>query len=388
MKRSPDVVIIGGGVIGVSVQYALAEAGIVNTKLLEMGTLASGSTGRSQAILRAHYSNEVTANLAWHSLKIFREFADIIGATSGYKKTGYVLAVGGDDAPAMRDNLSMHKRLGIDVSEVSSEDIRDICPGIRIEENEVFAFESEAGYADPYAVTTGYANKATQLGALIEESTEVISICVSGGRIRGVQPEKYFLDTDTVIVSAGPWSGSLLKKLGVDLGLRTVRHQVIILRRQDGLLTWHPIIGDVTNNYSARPDLSNLTMIGVGEDELVGPTDYNQGVDLQVVERASESIIRRFPSMERAFYSGGWSGLFTTTPDWHPVIGGIEGIEGMYCTVGFSGHGFKLAPMVGKVMSEIVIHGKSKTIDVSNLNAHRFERQELLRSRYGMQVLA
>ena len=101
MNRSPDVVIIGGGVIGVSVQYALAEAGIVNTKLLEMGTLASGSTGRSQAILRAHYSNEVTANLAWHSLKIFREFSDIVGTTSGYKKTGYLLAVGGDDAPAM-----------------------------------------------------------------------------------------------------------------------------------------------------------------------------------------------------------------------------------------------------------------------------------------------
>ena len=168
MKRSPDVIIIGGGVIGASAQFALAEAGIVNTKLLEMGTLASGSTGRSQAILRVHYSNEVTANLAWHSLKIFREFADIVGTTSGYKKTGYLLAVGGGGALAMRENLAMHQRLGLDATEVSSEDVRDICPGIRIEENEVFAYEPQAGYADPQVVTTGYANKSKELGAFIE----------------------------------------------------------------------------------------------------------------------------------------------------------------------------------------------------------------------------
>ena len=100
------------------------------------------------------------------------------------------------------------------------------------------------------------------------------------------------------------------------------------------------------------------------------------------------NMIRRVPTMETAQFIGGWSGLFTTTPDWHPVLDRIDGIEGLYCAVGFSGHGFKLSPMIGKVMSEIVVDGRSTSVDVSRLNSSRFKTGNLLKSNYRMQVLA
>jgi len=138
----------------------------------------------------------------------------------------------------------------------------------------------------------------------------------------------------------------------------------------------------------AHLDAGNLPMVGAGEDEHVGPEDYHHGVDTAVVEELSAKLTSRMPGMSQAFFHGGWSGLFTTTPDWHPVLDRMEGVAGLYVTVGFSGHGFKLAPLVGVVIAEMVIHGRTTTIDVSMLGLSRFSEDRMLKSRYGMSVLA
>ena len=243
-------------------------------------------------------------------------------------------------------------------------------------------------YADPYLVTTGYASRSRQLGARIEASTRVLSIDIVGGRVKGVVTDKGVVSTDTVVLATGPWSGPLLESVDSDIKLDTVRHQVVLLKHSNALRSSHPIIGDVTLDLSARPDVGGLTMIGVGEDENADPDSFNQGVDMPMVEKTMANMIRRIPSMESAQFIGGWSGLFTTTPDWHPVLDQIEGIKGLYCAVGFSGHGFKLSPMIGKVMSEIIVEGQSTSVDVSRLNASRFKTGNLLESNYRMQVLA
>ena len=388
MFKTADAVIIGGGVMGCSIQYNLAEMGMTKTQLLEKNVLGSGSTSRSQAILRMHYSNEVTARMAWESLKVFQDFHEIIGSTSGYTRTGYLLVVSDEDASAMRENLSMQRELGIDADEITASELSEICPMVTTLENEVYSWEPQSGYADPYSVTTGYARKSRELGCSIEDFMEVRSIDVKGSRVVGVRTDAGLISTDKVVVAAGPWSGPLLKSVGVDLHLKTIRHQVVLLRRPDDLVPEHPCIGDVIHDLSARPDVGGLTMIGVGEEESIGPDKFNQGVDMPVVERAFENMVRRVPGLATSLFRGGWSGLFTTTPDWHPVLDAIEGISGLYVAVGFSGHGFKLSPMVGKAMGEIMTSGHSKTIDVSVLNAKRFVSGGRLKSRYGMQVLA
>lgn len=388
MKKNFDAVIVGGGVMGCSIQYNLAEMGMENTLLLEKNVLGSGSTSRSQAILRMHYSNEVTARLAWDSLRFFQNFPDLMGSSSGYSKTGYLLIVDQKDQSAMRNNIEMQKELGINTKELDVSELREKCPMIASFENESYCWEPESGYADPYSVTSAFAKRARDLGAHIVDSTEVFSLDVRGSNVVGVKTADGIINTNVVVVAAGPWAGPLLKSADVDLGLETVRHQVILLRRSDVLMPTHPIIGDVVHDLSARPEIGGITMIGVGEDEKVGPDDFNQGVDMPVVERAMTNMVRRIPNMESSFFRGGWSGLFTTTPDWHPILDSIDEISGLYAAVGFSGHGFKLSPMIGKVMAETILLGHSKSIDVSRLNAKRFQAGDHLESRYRMQVLA
>jgi glycine/D-amino acid oxidase-like deaminating enzyme len=180
----------------------------------------------------------------------------------------------------------------------------------------------------------------------------------------------------------------LLNELGLDFGLKTVRHQVFLLDRGDSVVARTPIIGDVALGFSARPDIGNVIMVGVGEDEVVGPGEYNQSVDTEMLIKTQSNLAKRIPGVLDATFVGGWSGLFTVTPDWHPILSKINGIEGLYVAVGFSGHGFKLSPMIGQVMGDIILGQTSKSIDVSSLGADRFKNGRLMKSRYDMQVLA
>lgn len=379
---------VGGGVMGTSILYNLAAKGVTNTVLLEQATLASGSTSRSQAILRMHYSNEVTTRMAWESLKLFRDFEEITGTPSGYVKTGYFIAVTESERQALEDNVEMQQAAGVDTAIVDPDDVMRISPLLAAEEGEVFAYEPESGYADPYSVTNGFASRARELGASVRTESRVTGIEIEGGRVAAVRVGDERVETGTAVVAAGPWSRKLLAGIGVDVPLGMVRHQVVMIRRPDSIGT-HPILGDVVNDMSPRPDVGNITMIGVGEDEHDGtPEDFDQGVDMRKVEQTMVRLARRIPGMADGLFRGGWSGLFTVTPDWHPVLDAVEGIDGLYCAVGFSGHGFKLSPMIGQVMAELITDGKPSTIDISMLNLGRFEAGNLLESRYSMQVLA
>ena len=386
--RSADLVVVGGGVMGTSILYNLAANGVTNTVLLEQSTLASGSTSRSQAILRTHYSNEVTTRMAWESLKQFRDFEEITGTPSGYVNTGYFIAVTESEREALRRNVEMQQAVGVDTTILGPEDVPRISPLLAAEEGEVFAYEPESGYADPYSVTNGFAGRARELGATVRTDARVTGIDIEGGRVSAVRAGEERIETNTAVVAAGPWSRKLLAGIGVNMPLSMVRHQVVMIRRPDSI-GQHPILGDVVNDMSPRPDVGNITMVGVGEDEHDGsPEDFDQGVDMAKVEQTMVRLAKRIPGMEDGLFRGGWSGLFTVTPDWHPVLDAVEGIDGLYCAVGFSGHGFKLSPMVGQLMAELIVDGRASTIDISMLNLGRFATGELLESRYTMQVLA
>ena len=389
MPDTADAVIVGGGVMGCSILFNLAQRGVTNTVLLERDVLASGSTSRSQAILRMHYSNEVTTRLAWDSLAIFRDFDELVGGIpSGYTRTGYFVIVGPEDREAMEGNVAMQRSVGVDTSLVTAEDVREIAPMVATFDGESFAYEPDSGYADPYSVTTGYANAARDMGARVLAGSPATGVEVKGDRVTAVHTAEGRIETPIAVVAAGPWSGPFLESIGVEVDLRPIRHQVIMLRRPQDIVPDHPIIGDVVNDMSPRPDAGNLTLIGVGEDEPAEPDSYNQGVDMSMVEQTFGKLTRRMPGMAQALFRGGWSGLFTTTPDWHPVLDRVDGIEGLYLAVGFSGHGFKLSPMIGVVMSELIVDGQASSIDVSQLGLARFEQGCLMRSRYSMQVLA
>ncbi len=389
MAATADAVIIGGGVMGCGIQFNLAKRGMTDTLLLERDVLASGSTSRSQAILRMHYSNEVTAKMALESLKIFKNFEDVVGGPSGYVQTGYLIIVGAEDSRVMAENVAMQQRVGVDTSVVQANDVREIAPMVVVSEGEAFAYEPQSGYADPYSVTTGYAHAARQLGATIRAGAPVTEIETTSNRVTAVRTAEERIETPIAVVAAGPWSGPLLATVGVDVPLRPIRQQVVMLQRSADVVPDHPIIGDVVQDLSARPDTGDLTLAdGSGDGAPEDPDTYNQSVDMPVVETTFAKLVTRVPAMEHATFKGGWSGLFTTTPDWHPILDRVDGIDGLYCAIGFSGHGFKLSPMIGVAMSELITEGKGVSVDISMLNLKRFAEGKLMRSRYAMQVLA
>ncbi len=388
MRKEAEAVIIGGGVMGCSVLYHLARLGMRDVVLLEQDVLGSGSTGRSQAILRMHYSNPITASMAWESLKVFQDFEEEMGHPSGYVNTGYFVIVSPVDRGPMEENVAMQRSLGIETSVVSQEDLEELAPMLKADDAGGIAYEPQSGYADPYLVTTGYAQRAKDMGAQVYMRAAATEINVSGGRVRSVTTaDGTTIDTPKVLIAAGPWSRQLLKKLDLDLPLETTRHQVVMVRRPEGLLPSHPTVGDIAQEFSFRPDSTDLTLIGIGE-EAVDVEGYNQGVDPATVEEAITKLVNRMPAMAEGYFRGGWSGLFTITPDWHPIMDRVGTIDGLYCAVGFSGHGFKLSPMIGLCMAELIAKGEATTFDITPFRMSRFKEGDLLSSRYRYNVLA
>jgi glycine/D-amino acid oxidase-like deaminating enzyme len=387
MRQTADAVIVGGGVMGCSILYHLAKLGLNRSLLVERDVLGSGSTGRSQTICRTHYSNPITATMAWQSLKVFSNFADIVGGTAGFVKTGYLVVVEDVDRPGLEQNIAMQQELGISTGLVTPDDVKELAPMVQVSPDEGLAWEPESGYADSYMVTSSFAARARELGAEIAMRMAATGIDVVGNRVRAVVTEQGRVETPVAVVAAGPWSRKLLAGSGTDVPLSTVRHQVASIIRPAERIPHHPIVGDIAQSFSFRPEGQAMTLVGFGEDE-ADPETYNQGVDLDQVPGVMERLVRRMPGMLDSFFRGGWSGLFTITPDWHPILDRVPGIDGLYCAVGFSGHGFKLSPAIGQAMAEVITQGQATSFDISPLRFHRFAQGDLMTSRYRYRVLA
>jgi sarcosine oxidase subunit beta len=388
MKTRAEVVVIGGGVIGTSLLFNLGRLGVTDTLLVEKDVLGSGSTGRSQTMCRMHYSNPVTAIMAWKSLGIFTHFREVVGGESGFVETGYLLIANEEDRGSLERNVAMECQLGIDTKQITADDLRDIAPMVSISEDEVIAWEPRSGYADAHMVTTSYGIRAREMGSEISLKNEATGIEIENGRVKAVTTEQGRVETRVAVVASGPWSKNVLAKVDIDVPLVPVRHQVVSLNRPVENLTLHPMVSDIALSFSFRPDGPEQTMMGFGPVEEVDLETYNQGVDLEVMADALHSLAQRIPAMTDAEFRRGWSGLFTTTPDWHPILDAVPGIEGLYCAIGFSGHGFKLSPMVGVTMAELIVEGKASSVDISPLRFTRFHEGDLLKSSYRHQVLA
>ena len=388
MKTTAEVVVIGGGVIGTSLLFNLGRLGVTDTLLVEKDVLGSGSTGRSQTMCRMHYSNPVTAIMAWESLGIFTHFREVVGGESGFVETGYLLVVNEEDRGSLERNVAMECQLGIDTKQITADDLRDIAPMVSISEDEVIAWEPQSGYADAHMVTTSYGIRAREMGSKISLKNAATGIEIENGRVKAVTTEQGRVETPVAVVASGPWSKNVLAKVDVDVPLVPVRHQVASLSRPVENIALHPMVSDIALSFSFRPDGPEQTMMGFGPAEEVDLETYNQGVDLEVMADALHCLARRIPAMAEAEFRRGWSGLFTTTPDWHPILDAVPGIEGLYCAIGFSGHGFKLSPMVGVTMAELVVEGKASSVDISPLRFTRFHEGDLLESSYRHRVLA
>ncbi len=393
MSTTADAVIIGGGVMGSSILFNLASRGLTNTVLLERDVLGSGSTGRSSGCVRMHYSNEVHARMAWQSLEVFRNFDEVVGGSvknqAAFVETGYLIFSGNDDVAIFNTNVAMHQRVGIQTSIISQEDAAEIAPGFKLDDCPSIAYEPRSGHADPSGTAAAYATRAREMGAQIKLQNPATTVEVSSGKVTAVITAQERIETPAAVIATGAWSRRFLLQHGIDLPLEATRHEVVHLKRPLDKLPNHPGGGDIANLIYFRPEGSDLTLVGNGNIEQVveDPEIYAARPSQSFIQEVWSRLVRRIPAMEEAEFSTGYSGLYTSTPDSHPVIDKVEGIDGLYICTGFSGHGFKLSPMVGVLMAELMLDGQATTIDISPLRMSRFREGDLNSPSYGFKVL-
>jgi len=391
MAVSCDVLIIGGGVIGTSIALALARRRPGRVVLLEKAFLGAGSSGKSGAIIRQHYSNRLTAAMAQKSLRVFEHFEDAVGGPPVFTRTGMVLVVNERDRAALETNVAMQRELGIDVRLVTGQVLADIDPNARLGEDEVAAFEAEAGYVEAVQVVASFAEAARREGADIRLGVEVKGILTEGDRVTGVETNEGRYDCGTLVLAAGPWAAGLAKSARWRLPVQSCRTQVALFRRPPDFGRRGAVYGDFVQGIYFKPTHGDMIHAGslAGEEvqEPVDPDQYNEAADGGWLPQVRQRLSRRYPAMHRGYGRGGYGALYGITPDWHPILDRLPGVQGAYCAVGFSGHGFKMSPVVGQLMAELILDGRAATLDISPLRLARFDENDLVKTPYGYGVM-
>jgi sarcosine oxidase subunit beta len=391
MNRTSDIVIIGGGVMGASIAYHLARQGGASVTLIERRALGNGTTGRSGAIVRQHYSNDFTVRMAHDSLRIFQHFDEMVGGDCGFVNTGMLVLAGKDAEEALRANVRLQQAQNVKTRMIPPAEIAQIAPGYSGDGIAAGCYEEDAGVADPMATTHCFAARARQMSVTIREGVEVTRIVTSGERVIGVEAAGELLEARTVIVAANVWSKALVEPLGITLPLIATRHPMVALRRpsysgeRKGM---HAVCLDMLRAIYLRPDLGGITLVGSTEN-VFSPSDpdaYAQGLSEEEIASFHARSGACFPALQRAVPRGGWAGIYDDTPDFHPILDRLPDYQGLYCAAGFSGHGFKLSPIVGQWMAELVLTGQ-KAADMQPFSFARFTTGEEIRPNYNSGVL-
>jgi len=239
-----DILIVGGGVMGLSIAHALARRRAGRLVVLEKSYLGAGSSGKSGAIIRQHYSNRLTVAMAQKSLRIFEHFDDVVGGPPVFTHTGMVLIVNEKDRAGLEANVAMQRELDVDVRQVSAQELSQIDANARLADGELAVYEADAGYVEAVQVVASYAESASREGADIRPGVDVKSLAIEGSRVVGVDTNEGRYHCKTVILATGPWAGRLAKDAGIPLPVQASRTQVALFRIPADSGRWGPVYGD------------------------------------------------------------------------------------------------------------------------------------------------
>ena len=391
MKRSAEVVIVGGGCMGASVAYHLTRHGLTDIVLVERESLlATGSTGRNAGGVRHQFSNEANIRLSIESVVFLEHFADEVGYPIYFHQDGYLFLLSSTESVDMfRHNVALQRRLGVNVQWLDGKEAARVAPGIDTKGVAGATFCARDGIADPHGVTMGFARGAQAAGAAIERNVEATRIRVTGSRVTGVETTGGTIETPTVVNAAGPWArqvGRMADRAEVTVPVDPVRRHCFIAaldnaaNAPDGAAPIVPpsrimVIDFDTTFYFHRE----------GAGVLFGMSDPREtpGFDTTVrwdfLPQVTEAAVRRLPALAAASVSHAWAGLYEMTPDANPIIGPTS-VEGFYLISGFSGHGFQHSPAAGRILADVIV-GRNPGFDLAPFALARFDRQPVLGER-------
>jgi sarcosine oxidase subunit beta len=380
-----DVVIIGGGIVGASVAYHLAEAGCSDVIILEREAKQGlGSTSRATGGVRAQFSTEINIRMSLHSIDFLSHFEEATGHTSGYKPYGYLfLATNERHLEYLRTNAERQRAAGLkNVELVSTADIHTLMPQLRTDDVVGGSFCQTDGLVEPINIMRGFTERARERGVNIWLGTEVTGIEVEGGRVASVRTTRGRIETRAVVNASGAWAACVARLAGVEIPVEPLRRQLIFTRPVDGLPDRMPMVIDMTDGFHFRRDEARagepagLRLAWPDPSETFGfKTDF----DSSFIEKVRVRAVNRVPRLEKmeVDLSRSRAGLYEMTPDHHAIIGEAPNVRGLYLANGFSGHGVMHSPATGRILSELILHGEARLLDVSSLSAERFAKGQL-----------
>jgi len=389
MNKNVDAIIIGAGIMGLSSAMQLARQGM-SVAVFEKEGIGAGSTGKSSAIIRQHYSNRLTARMALHSLRIYQNFEDEVGGHCGFEQNGFLVAVSEKDQEGLKANVAMQQELGIQTQLISPESAQELLPGLEVSDLVAAVYEPESGHADPNLTLNAYAQALKSLGVQIYLDEAVTSLRFAADRIVGVDTARQSLDAPLVLNSAGPWGAHVANMAGIEVPINPCRVQVAFFGRPESSPDNHPVVADFIHATYFRSETGQLTLAGLIDpseaNAIVPPDDFPEQLDTDFTLEIGERIIKRYPPMEQSSARGGYAALYAITPDWHPIVDELIPDSGFYVCAGFSGHGFKLGPSVGVMVADMLTKQSDPLFDPHLFRLNRFAQDDPVRGQYDYSI--
>lgn len=371
-----EIVVIGGGVMGASTAYHLAERGQQNIILIEKEDFfGTGATGRCAGGVRYQFGTEVNVHLSLLSLPMLERFKEEFGQDINYRKMGYLfLLTQPDEVKTFQHNVEMQNRLGAKTEWLSGNDIRHMLPMMRLDDVLAGSFNSRDGVVDPNSVVMGYIGAAQRLGVKTLTSTTVTGIEVESHRVCGVHTPGDVISAPVVVDATGPWAGRTSQMAGVTVPVTPIRRQWLTTTALPELPPEFPFVIDFQQSLYFHTEGPGILTGMSNPDETPG---FDQNIDPEWELTHLDAAVHRLPLLERAGLASRLAGLYEVTPDAHPIFGKTP-VDGYYIVTGFSGHGFMHGPIAGKLMTEIILDGKASSLDISMLDLARFDEGRLI----------
>ena len=371
--QTADVVIIGGGIVGSSIAYHLTAAGCKNVLVIERESAqGKGSTGKSMGGVRAQFSTPVNIQMSLYSIPFYAGFDERLGYPCDYRPQGYLFCATNDKHLAyLRTNYEKQVAMGLkDVRMLSGDEIRQWFPQLRADDIVGGSFCATDGFVDPYSAMIGFMTWAADHGAKLWKNTSVTGIANGNGSFT-VATTREAVSAGKVVNASGAWAAGVAKMVGVVLPVEPLRRMLVPTEPFDQFPHSAPMIIDMSNGFHFRPEALGFLLAWNDPEETPGyKTDFEPAFIEKILTRAAD----RVPMFENLAVNPkrAWAGLYEMTPDHHPILGEAPGVPGFFLANGFSGHGVMHSPATGKILSDLVLTGKTSLIDATLLDLARF----------------